>query len=233
MEHRSGILSLKLSKVEDCRLGRVTSVGHAKQVVERAEGCPHDPYRCNMCGLMPEDDSSCCSWWEREIVRSHKSRTRCCCACCGGPRDHETVTIQYRYEGKSCIVYQAEYPPQGNCKSVMEALIMANNVHEEDVSSHKVTTHRTVFGGLRSHTLEKLPASWRSWTEQDRLAWQAVSWAAVKANIVVEQVVSPVTHAEGLWHWRATSLHPHCRVWQSWRQSSLAHPWWNPIGFIW
>ena len=42
MEHRSGIFSFKLSKAEDGRLGRWTSVGCSKQVVERAEGCPHD-----------------------------------------------------------------------------------------------------------------------------------------------------------------------------------------------
>ena len=47
---------------------------------------------------------------------------------------------------------QAGYPPQGNCMSVVEALITANNVHEEGVSSHKVGSHRRVFCGLRSHT---------------------------------------------------------------------------------
>ena len=40
---------------------------------------------------------------------------------------------------------QAEYPPQGNCKSVTDALMMANNVHEEDVRYQKVGRHRRVF----------------------------------------------------------------------------------------
>ena len=40
------------------------------------------------------------------------------------------------------MVDQAEYPPQGNCKSVIEALIMANNVREEITGSHKVRSFR-------------------------------------------------------------------------------------------
>ena len=80
------------------------------------------------------------------------------------------------------MVYQAEYPPQGNCKSV----ILCNNVHEEGVCSHKVVTHLRFFGSLRGHTLEKLEAVWRSWSEQDWPFRQAVSSADVKANIVVK-----------------------------------------------
>ena len=52
---------------------------------------------------------------------------------------------------------------------MIEALFRANNVHEEDVSSHEVVNHRRVFGGLKSHTLEELAAHWRAWCEQDRL----------------------------------------------------------------
>ena len=33
------------------------------------------------------------------------------------------------------------------CMSVVKALIAANNVHEEEVSSHQVGSHRMVFGG--------------------------------------------------------------------------------------
>ena len=44
-----------------------------------------------------------------------------------------TATMQYGDEQESCMVYQADYAPQGNCKSVTEALIMVNNMHEEDV----------------------------------------------------------------------------------------------------
>ena len=39
--------------------------------------------------------------------------------------------MQYGDEDETCIVHQAEYPPQRNCKSVVEALVMANNVDEE------------------------------------------------------------------------------------------------------
>ena len=87
------------------------------------------------------------------------------CALCGAPSEQETgtciVTMQHGDEEESCMVYQAEYPPQGNFLSVIEALIMANNVHEQDVSSHKVESHRRVLGGLRGHTLENLAALWR------------------------------------------------------------------------
>ena len=81
-----------------------------------------------------------------------------CCACCGAPRDHEAVTMQYRFEGKSCIVYQAEYPPQGNCKSVIEALIMANNVHEEfpqgDNSPHRFWRPKEPYTGETASIME-------------------------------------------------------------------------------
>ena len=42
------------------------------------------------------------------------------------------------------------------CKSVIEALIMANVVHEEDVSSHKVGQHCRVLDGQGGHTMENL-----------------------------------------------------------------------------
>ena len=42
------------------------------------------------------------------------------------------------------------------CKSVIEALIMANVVHEEDVSSHKVGQHCRVLGGQGVHIMENL-----------------------------------------------------------------------------
>ena len=67
---------------------------------------------------------------------------------------------------------------------------MANNVHEADVSSHKVGSHRRVLGGL---TLEELEALWRAWSEQDRPVRQALTWAVVKATIVEQQVALPVT----------------------------------------
>ena len=57
------------------------------------------------------------------------------------------------HEAGTCI-YQAEYPPQGNCKSVMEVLIVANSVHEEDAGSMrwKVTAGCTVARTEEPHT---------------------------------------------------------------------------------
>ena len=46
------------------------------------------------------------------------------------------------------MVFQAEYPPQENCKSVIEALIMSNKMHEEDAGSLMVGSHRRVHGGF-------------------------------------------------------------------------------------
>ena len=63
--------------------------------------------------------------------------------------------MRYGDESDTCVIYQAGYPPQGNCKSVIEYLIMANNVHEGDVSFHKVESQRRVHGGLRGRTLEE------------------------------------------------------------------------------
>ena len=71
-------------------------------------------------------------------------------------------------EEETCVVYQVEYPPQGRCKSVIEALITSNNVHEEDAGFEKVESHSRVYGGLRSHTLEELTEFWQVWSEYDR-----------------------------------------------------------------
>ena len=78
---------------------------------------------------------------KRELSKSHEARTRCCCACCGARSEHQTgtciVIMQYGDKEGTCTVHQAEHPPQGNCKSVIEAQIMANTVHKESVASHK------------------------------------------------------------------------------------------------
>ena len=57
MGHKSEILSHKLSKGEDARLGRWTSVGHAKQVAGRAgiKAALTIFYRCKKCGMRPTD----------------------------------------------------------------------------------------------------------------------------------------------------------------------------------
>ena len=87
-------------------------------------------------------------------------------------------------EDTSCMVYQAEYPPQGNCRWVIEALIMASHVHEG--------VHHTVYGGQGGQTLEKPAAAWRSRSDQVWLIGQSVSWAHVKANVVVKPVSAPI-----------------------------------------
>ena len=47
--------------------------------------------------------------------------------------------------------------------------------------------HSRVYGGFKSHTLEELVEFWRVWTECDRLTEHTVTWADVKANIVVKE----------------------------------------------
>ena len=80
--------------------------------------------------------------WKGRTAKSHKTRTGCCCAFCGAPREHETgtsiVTMQYGDEDETCMVYQAAYPQEETCMSVMKALIMANYAHVEDAGSHLV-----------------------------------------------------------------------------------------------
>ena len=70
------------------------------------------------------------------------SRARCSCVHCGAPSEREIgsciVTMQHGDDEEVCFVYWAEYPPHGNCKAVLEALIVANNLHQEDLNSHKV-----------------------------------------------------------------------------------------------
>ena len=41
--------------------------------------------------------------------------------------------MQFGDGAQTCMVYQADHPPQGNCKSAIEALIVGINVHEEEV----------------------------------------------------------------------------------------------------
>ena len=58
--------------------------------------------------------------------------------------------MQFGDGAQTCMVYQADHPPQGNCKSAIEALIVGINVHEEEVDSRKVGCHERVFSGSRS-----------------------------------------------------------------------------------
>ena len=63
------------------------------------------------------------------------------------------VTMQCGDEQETCVVYQAEYAPQGNCESVIEALMMANNVHEDDAGFRKVGSHRRILWRLEEPNL--------------------------------------------------------------------------------
>ena len=67
-----------------------------------------------------------------------------------------TSTMQYGDEERTCVISQAEYPPKGNCKSVLEALIMASIVHDEGAGSHKVGNQSWIHGSSRSHTFDEL-----------------------------------------------------------------------------
>ena len=68
----------------------------------------------------------------REIAQSADEVLLCILRCSEHETGTCTVTIQYGDEDDACL---AECPPQGNCKSVIEGLIMANNVHEKDAGS--------------------------------------------------------------------------------------------------
>ena len=104
---------------------------------------------------------------KKELSKSHKVRTECCCAYCGAPSEHETftctVTMQHGNEEETCMVHQAGYQPQGNCKSVSDALIAANNVREKSVCSPmwwEVTAGRTGPHTRRAgRLLERMGAS--------------------------------------------------------------------------
>ena len=115
----------------------------------------------------------------------HEARTKCCCASCGAPTEHETrtcvVAMQNGDEEGTCVVCQVEYPPQGRFESVIEALITSYNVHEEDAGFDKVGSHRRVYGGLRSHTLEELTEFWQVWSEYDRPIEQVVTWTDISS----------------------------------------------------
>ena len=150
MDHQNEITRCRLSKAEDARPDKWTSVACAKQDVRRAgtKAAFSILNRCQKCGRVPKNDimlkiveEGAC-----EIAQS---------AHCRALSEHETsmVTRQCGDEDETCTVYQADYPPQGACKSVMEALIMGNNVHKEDAGSLKMGSHRRVYGSLRSRTL--------------------------------------------------------------------------------
>ena len=88
---------------------------------------------------------------------------------------------------KTSVVYQAEHPPQGNCRSMIGALIIANSVHQEDAGSHKVGSPRSVYRSLKCHTLEELAEFWKN----------MATWFDVENNIVLKEVMAPAT--AGIW----------------------------------
>ena len=88
-------------------------------------------FRGVLRGLDTEDGPTMMCWVPSKVV----NETSTC-----------MVTIQYADEEDTCMVHDAEFPPLGNCKAVTEAVIMANNLHEE-VVSHKMGRSRGVYGG--------------------------------------------------------------------------------------
>ena len=158
MDHRKEVRRCKLIKVEDARLDRWISVEYAEQVFGRAgTGVSTILCRCKKCGLMFEDEFMLFLARKRKSQEPTPPAVSFCCVHCGAQSEHESgtgiVTMQYVDEEETCVVYQAEHPPQGNCQSVVQGLIMANHVHEVDAGPHKVGSHRRVYGCVRNHTL--------------------------------------------------------------------------------
>ena len=86
MGHRNEITGYLLSKAEDARLDRWTSVGYAKQVLGRAstKGAITILSRCKKCGLMPKDDVMWCLNEEKgscEISQSPQEVLLCIVRC--------------------------------------------------------------------------------------------------------------------------------------------------------
>ena len=86
------------------------------------------------------------------------------------------------------------YPPQGNCESVMEALILANSDIGQQCARRGcgLPLGRKSPQGLRvlqGHLAE----FWKVWSEYGRPIEQPVTWADVKSNIVVKEVADPAT----------------------------------------
>ena len=79
-------------------------------------------HRCKRCGLMLEDDFM---WF---LTRQREPSCILLCSNCAALGTC-IVAMQHGDAEETCKVYQPEYSPQENCKSVVEALIMANNVH--------------------------------------------------------------------------------------------------------
>ena len=138
--------------------------------------------------------------WYLTRTREHKgsqmSRARCSCVYCGASSEHEMgsciVTVQDGNDEEVYVVYQAEYPPQGNCKSVIEALIMANNVHQEDLNSHKMENFHGVYGAFQSRTLEHIASFCAKLAGRDGKVDKAITWADVVKEVAVPR-------AAGFW----------------------------------
>ena len=98
---------------------------------------------CMHCRVMPTDDFI---WFLMRRLGSKgtsKDGTECCCGHC---------TTQDSDDIGCCIVLQVDYPRQGNYRSVLEALTMDNNVHKEDVASHKVGCRASVLNKAQGAT---------------------------------------------------------------------------------
>ena len=157
MEHNKEVMQCKFNEVDESRLDRWASVGYATWRYSRGL---NDPKLMHIMWVMPMDDFMWYLTRRREHKGSQMSRARCSCVHCGASNEHEIgsciVTTQHGDDEEVCVVYQAEYPPHGNCKAVLEALILANSVHQEDLNSHKVGNFHGVYGGLQSRTPEHI-----------------------------------------------------------------------------
>ena len=99
---------------------------------------PSNRWKKHEQGDEAEENEEEGSWWNRLKARRWNSELLDVYRC------DKCFSI---VKEETCLVYQAEYPPQGNCQSVIGALIVAN-----------MGSHRRVHGVLGAIPLR----SWRS-----------------------------------------------------------------------
>ena len=168
-------------------------------------------------------------WKKKGSEGIHKARWVLLCLlwCSLRGWDRHLHTHQaYGDEEETCVVNQAEYPSQGNWRSVIEDLIWANNAHEEDADSHKVESHRRVYRGLR-YTLEELAECWKTWSELgSRQVQHGGERDGDSCHCRLLETPPCIAHADGIRRQSAAHFVPHLRVWQL-RQQATWPGWGN------
>ena len=97
-----------------------------------------------------------------------------CSEACANVSGSCLVTLQMGDRGDSCVVFQAACPPHGDCKSVLETLVMASHVvHIGADGTHQVGCHERVLSGLRSQSVTALSQRWTEWTRLEKRTTRA------------------------------------------------------------